>query len=79
MALSNVLGFQSNDALNRSLQCQKTDDHIDELVPNLNIENIAQFITLPPYADVKQNRIEYFIFELFVCLLLASKIFEKSQ
>ena len=56
MALANVLGFQSNDVFNRSLQCEKTDDHIDEVAPTLNIENIAQFITLPPYVDV--NRIE---------------------
>ncbi len=53
MALANVLGFNSNDAFNRSLQCEKTDDSIDQLCPKLNIENIAQFITLPPYADVK--------------------------
>ncbi|CAF2957240.1 unnamed protein product [Rotaria sp. Silwood2] len=51
MALANVLGFKSNDAFNRSLQCEKTDDHIDEFCPKLNIENIAQFITLPPYVD----------------------------
>jgi len=51
MALANVLGFSSNDAFNRSLQCEKTDDHIDEFCPKLNIENIAQFITLPPFAD----------------------------
>jgi hypothetical protein len=53
MALANVLGFNSNDAFNRSLQCEKTDASIDEFCPRLNIENIAQFITLPPYADVK--------------------------
>jgi hypothetical protein len=53
MALANVLGFNSNDAFNRSLQCEKTDDHIDELCPKMNIENIAEFITLPPYADVR--------------------------
>jgi hypothetical protein len=53
MALANVLGYGSNDAFNRSLQCEKTDAHIDELFPKLNIENIAQFITLPPYADVR--------------------------
>jgi len=53
MALANVLGFNSNEAFNRSLQCEKTDDSIDEFCPKLNIENIAQFITLPPYADVK--------------------------
>ena len=53
MALANVLGFSSNDAFNRSLQCEKTDDHIDEFCPKLNIENIAQFITLPPFADVR--------------------------
>jgi hypothetical protein len=53
MALANVLGFNSNDAFNRSLQCEKTDNHIDEFCPKLNIENIAQFITLPPYADVR--------------------------
>ena len=53
MALANVLGFNSNAAFNRSLQCEKTDNNIDELCPKLNIENIAQFITLPPYADVK--------------------------
>ncbi len=53
MALANVLGFNSNDAFNRSLQCEKTDNHIDEICPKLNIENIAQFITLPPYADVR--------------------------
>ncbi len=53
MALANVLGFNSNKAFNRSLQCEKTDASIDEFCPKLNIENIAQFITLPPYADVK--------------------------
>jgi hypothetical protein len=53
MALANVLGFNSNDAFNRSLQCEKTDNHIDELCPKLSVENIAQFITLPPYADVR--------------------------
>ncbi len=53
MALANVLGFNSNHAFNRSLQCEKTDDNIDEFCPKLNVENIAQFITLPPYADVK--------------------------
>ena len=53
MALASVLGFESNDAFNRSLQCEKTDNHIDQLCPKLNIENIAQFITLPPYADVR--------------------------
>ena len=53
MALASVLGFSSNDAFNRSLQCEKTDQHIDELSPVLNVENIAQFITLPPYADVR--------------------------
>jgi hypothetical protein len=53
MALASVLGFNSNDAFNRSLQCEKTDNHIDELCPKLNVENIAQFITLPPYADVR--------------------------
>jgi hypothetical protein len=59
MALANVLGFHSNDTFNRSLQCEKTDDRIDEFSPALKIENIAQFITLPPYADVK------FCFECF--------------
>lgn len=52
MALASVLGFSSNDAFNQSLRSEKTDDHIDELCPKLNIENIAQFITLPPFADV---------------------------
>ncbi|CAF1095542.1 unnamed protein product [Adineta ricciae] len=51
MALANVLGFKSNNEFDRSLQCQKTDNNIDEFCPTLNIENIAQFITLPPYAD----------------------------
>lgn len=52
MALANVLGYGSNDAFNRSLECEKTSRHIDELCPTMNVENIAQFITLPPYADV---------------------------
>lgn len=55
MALANVLGFKSNDDFNRSLQCAKTDTDIDEFSPQLNIENIAQFITLPPYADVRDE------------------------
>ena len=55
MALANVLGFTSNEALNRSLQCAKTDANIDELCPTLNVENIAQFITLPPFADVSSS------------------------
>jgi hypothetical protein len=65
MALANVLGFNSNEAFNRSLQCEKTDASIDEFSPKLNIENIAQFITLPPYADVK-----FFVFKeiKFICL-----------
>ena len=52
MALANVLGFNSYDALNRSLQSEKTDRNIDEIVPKLNVENISQFLTLPPFADV---------------------------
>ena len=52
MALANVLGFNSNDEFNRSLQCEKTDTNIDEFCPKMNIENISQFITLPPFADV---------------------------
>jgi hypothetical protein len=52
MALAKVLGYESNDAFNRSLQCEKTDETIDRFASKLNIENIAQFITLPPYADV---------------------------
>ncbi|CAF4766774.1 unnamed protein product [Rotaria socialis] len=51
MALASVLGFKSNDTFNRSLRCDKNDDTIDELCPKLNVENISQFITLPPYAD----------------------------
>ena len=53
MALAQALGFQSNEGFNRSLQCEKTDTSIDQLLPKLNVENIAQFITLPPYADVE--------------------------
>ena len=60
MALANVLGFSSNDDLNLSLQPDKTDQTIDQFSAKLNIENIAQFITLPPYADVK--RISEFFF-----------------
>jgi hypothetical protein len=74
MALAKVLGFNSNDAFNRSLQCEKTDDHIDELCPQMNIENIAQFITLPPYADVRVFLIVFmklFFFE-------AGKIFKNG-
>jgi hypothetical protein len=67
MALANVLGFNSNDAFNRSLQCEKTDASIDEFCPRLNIENIAQFITLPPYADVKFCFLKEKVFEL-ICL-----------
>ena len=55
MALANVLGYKSTEAFNRSLQCEKTDTNIDEVCPKLNVENIAQFITLPPYADVNLN------------------------
>lgn len=55
MALANVLGFNSNDALNHSLQPEKIDRTIDEFSAKLNIENIAQFITLPPYADVRRK------------------------
>jgi len=66
MALANVLGFNSNDEFNHSLQCEKTDDRIDEFCPKLNIENIAQFITLPPYADVKFS----FFFEFFFLVLI---------
>jgi hypothetical protein len=65
MALANVLGFNSNDAFNRSLQCEKTDNSIDEFCPKLNIENIAQFITLPPYADVN-----LFFLKLFLLIYL---------
>jgi hypothetical protein len=52
MALAHTLGFNSNDAFNRSLQCEKSDANIDDFSPKMNIENISQFITLPPYADV---------------------------
>lgn len=52
MALANVLGFKSDEDFNQSLQSKKTNNNIDEFCPTLNIENIAQFITLPPYADV---------------------------
>lgn len=57
MALANVLGFKSNDDFNRSLQCEKTDTNIDEFCPKLHVENIAQFITLPPYADVRDEEV----------------------
>jgi hypothetical protein len=67
MALANVLGFNSNDEFNRSLQCEKTDDRIDEFCPKLNIKNIAQFITLPPYADVKFS---FFFRKFFVLIYL---------
>ena len=56
MALANVLGFKSDEEFNRSLQCEKTDNSIDEHCPELNVDNIAQFITLPPYADVRLFR-----------------------
>lgn len=52
MALANVLGFKSNDEFDRSLRNKKTDTNIDEFCPTLNLENISQFITLPPFADV---------------------------
>jgi hypothetical protein len=68
MALANVLGFRSNDEFNRSLQCEKTDNNIDELCPKLNVENIAQFITLPPYADVKLTFLKFLILFVFLSL-----------
>lgn len=77
MALANVLGFQSNDAFNRSLQSEKTDDHFDQLCPKLNIENIAQFLTLPPYADVRS--LEFMLDNIVLCWILAGEIFENGQ
>lgn len=59
MALASVLGFKSDRDFDRSLRCKKTDDNIDDLCPQLNIENIAQFITLPPYADVSRRFCSY--------------------
>ena len=40
---------------------EKLDDSVDEFCPNLRIENIAKFITLPAYTGV-----EYF--DLFICM-----------
>ena len=77
MALANVLGFNSNDAFNRSLQCEKTDTGIDEFCPKLNIENIAQFITLPPYADVRFLCYFFYLHEIVFCK--ASEIFKNGQ
>ena len=71
MALANVLGFKSNDDFNRSLQCEKTDTDIDEFCPKLSIENIAQFITLPPYADVREEDNSEKL--IFVCLFKPAK------
>ena len=76
MALANVLGFKSNDDFNRSLQCEKTDTNIDELCPKLNVENIAQFITLPPYADVRNEEV---LFVLIDSSISASKISQNGQ
>ena len=80
MALANVLGFKSNNEFDRSLQCQKTDNNIDEFCPTLNIENIAQFITLPPYADVKTFT---FCFSATMQIIFlsfsASKVLENGQ
>jgi hypothetical protein len=76
MALANVLGFKSNDDFNRSLQCEKTDAGIDELYPKLNVENIAQFITLPPYADVRDGEV---LFNLIDLSISAGEIFENGQ
>ena len=72
MALANVLGFKSNDDFNRSLQCEKTDTDIDEFCPKLNVENIAQFITLPPYADVRENETIFSVL-IVVCLFKPAK------
>lgn len=56
MALANFLGFRSDDDFNRSLQNKKTNLEIDEFPEKLNIENIGQFLTLPPFADVKTRK-----------------------
>lgn len=81
MALANVLGFSSNEALNRSLQPEKIDQTIEEFAPKLNIENIAQFITLPPYADVNERKTSSFSENdgFFCSFHLASEIFENGQ
>jgi hypothetical protein len=80
MALANVLGFKSDSDFDRSLQCTKTDDSIDELCPKLNIENIAQFITLPPYADVRSCTVSHFFTTSgFWFFFLAGQISENGQ
>lgn len=77
MALAHVLGYRSNDALGRSLKPAKTDDQIDELSPTLSVENIGQFISLPPYADVRgaPKRNERTQFDC----ILASKVSPNGQ
>lgn len=76
MALANVLGYRSNDDFDRSLKSKKTSDEIDELCPTLNVENIGQFISLPPYADVRRNKKETIIFSF---VRLAGKISSNGQ
>ena len=52
MALANVLGFNSNDAFDRSLKCAKTDNEIDDFCPKMNIENKIENILVSEISRI---------------------------